>query len=129
MFLTKNGDSIKNFQLTDRDIPFYVLGPSYGSHETKFVHIPPLIQKIKCQISSTSMFLSHAGQLQLVSSVFLALSTFFMCTLKIPVTMIKQVDKYRRHCLWRGADLNAKKPPHAHQKIKGTGSPQSFVTE
>jgi hypothetical protein len=27
--------------------------------------------------------------------------------------MIKQVDKYRKHCLWIGADLNAKSPPKA----------------
>jgi hypothetical protein len=25
-------------------------------------------------------------------------------------TVIKQVDKYRKHCLWRGADINANHP-------------------
>jgi hypothetical protein len=33
-----------------------------------------------------------------------------MCSIKIPVTIIKQIDKYRRHCLWRGGDINSKKP-------------------
>jgi hypothetical protein len=27
------------------------------------------------------------------------------------------VDKYRRHCLWRGGDINAKKPPLAAWKM------------
>jgi hypothetical protein len=24
---------------------------------------------------------------------------------------VKQVDKYRKYCMWRGSDINAKKPP------------------
>jgi hypothetical protein len=34
-----------------------------------------------------------------------------MCTLKIPKTIIKQIDIYRKHCLWRGTDTGSKKPP------------------
>jgi hypothetical protein len=34
-----------------------------------------------------------------------------MCTLKIPKTIIKQIDIFRRNCLWRGNDLSSKKPP------------------
>jgi hypothetical protein len=34
-----------------------------------------------------------------------------MCTLKLPATVIKQIDNYIRHCLWRGAYINDKKPP------------------
>jgi len=36
-----------------------------------------------------------------------------MSTFKLHKTVIKQIDKYRKHCLWRGADINAKKPPSA----------------
>jgi hypothetical protein len=38
---------------------------------------------------------------------------FFMSTFKLHKTVIEQVDKYRKHCLWRGADINAKNPPKA----------------
>jgi hypothetical protein len=31
----------------------------------------------------------------------------------LPKTMIEHIDKYRRHCLWRGSDINAKNPPKA----------------
>jgi hypothetical protein len=36
-----------------------------------------------------------------------------MCSLELPKTVIKQIDKLRKHCLWRGADINAKKNPKA----------------
>jgi hypothetical protein len=48
--------------------------------------------------------------------VFSALPTFFMCSLALTEDVIKQIDKYRKHCLWRGSDINAKKPPKATGK-------------
>lgn len=33
---------------------------------------------------------------------------FYLCTFLIPKTVIKQVDKNRKHGLWRGGDVNAK---------------------
>jgi hypothetical protein len=36
-----------------------------------------------------------------------------MYTFSLPKTIIKQINKYRKHCLWRGSDINNKKPPKA----------------
>jgi hypothetical protein len=36
-----------------------------------------------------------------------------MCTFKLHKTVIKHIDKFRKNCLWRGADFNAKTPPKA----------------
>jgi hypothetical protein len=52
----------------------------------------------------------------MVNAVFSSLATYYMCTLKLPKTVINQIDKLRRHCLWRGADINAKKPPQVAWK-------------
>jgi hypothetical protein len=49
----------------------------------------------------------------MVNSVFLSLPTFYMGKVKLPPTMVKQVDRYRKYCMWRGSDVNAKKPPLA----------------
>jgi hypothetical protein len=49
----------------------------------------------------------------MTNAVFSALPTFNLCTFKMHKTVIKQIDKYRRHCLCRGADINAKSPPKA----------------
>jgi hypothetical protein len=49
----------------------------------------------------------------MVNSVLSSLETFFMCFIKVPITILNQIDKYRRHCLWRGGDINGKNPPLA----------------
>jgi hypothetical protein len=40
-----------------------------------------------------------------------------MCTLALPKTVIQRIDKFRKHCLWRGNDINARKPPKAAWKM------------
>jgi hypothetical protein len=49
----------------------------------------------------------------MVNSVLSSLPIFYMCSVKVPIGILNQVEKYRRHCLWRGGDLNDKKPPLA----------------
>jgi len=67
----------------------------------------------KCErgMASISSFLSEAGRLQLINAVLTALPTFSMCTFLLPRIVIKQIDKFRKHYLWRGSNLNRKKPP------------------
>ena len=92
-------------------LPFTYLGLPLGIQRPKLGAFLPLIQKIEKRLASTSIFLSQAGRLQMVNAVFSSLPTYYMCILKLPKTMIRHIDRLRRHCLWRGADLNAKKPP------------------
>jgi hypothetical protein len=47
----------------------------------------------------------------LVNSVLSSLPTFFMSVIKVPPTIVKMIDKYRKHYFSRGSDLNAKKHP------------------
>lgn len=44
---------------------------------------------------------------------FSSTAVFHCYTLKLHKGFIKQIDKYRKHCLWRGSDLNAKQPSRA----------------
>jgi hypothetical protein len=53
----------------------------------------------------------------MVNSVLSALPTYYMGNVKLPPTVYKQIDKYRKHCMWRGSDLNARKPPLATWKL------------
>jgi hypothetical protein len=34
------------------------------------------------------------------------LPTYTMCTLKLPLGVINNLDRARRNCLWRGSDVN-----------------------
>jgi len=44
----------------------------------------------------------------MVNSVLSALPTFYMCSLKIPPQVVKQIDIYRKHCLWSKGDITRK---------------------
>lgn len=58
------------------------------------------------RLNGISKFLSYHGRLIPVNSVFSSLPTFFMCSLIIPPSFTKQIDRYRKHCLWNGGDIN-----------------------
>jgi hypothetical protein len=98
----------RTFNCQIGSMSFTYLELSLRLSKPRIHHFLPLIQRIERRPSCTSTFLSQAGRLELVNSVFSALPTFFMCTLKIPAATIKQIDAYRKHCLWRGNDVNSK---------------------
>jgi hypothetical protein len=52
--------------------------------------------------------LNYQGRLILVKSILSAMPTFYMCAFKIPISILEQVDKYRKHCLWNHGDANKK---------------------
>ena len=84
-----------------------------GASKPRMQHFLPLVHRIERRLACSSKFLSQAGRLELVNLVFTALPTFYMYTLKIPATIVKQIDIYRKHYIWRGNDINSKKAPLA----------------
>jgi hypothetical protein len=92
---------------------FTYLGLPLGTTKPQVSDFLPLISKCERRLISTSRFLSQAGRLQMTNAVLSALPTFHLCTFKMHKTVLHQIDKYRKHCLWRGADINAKTPPKA----------------
>lgn len=86
--------------------PFTYLGLPLGLSKPSVDDFLPLVTRCEKRLVSTSLFLSQAGKLQMVNSVFSSLPTFYMCTFQLHSTIREQVDKYRKHCLWRGADNN-----------------------
>jgi hypothetical protein len=66
----------------------------------------PLVNICEERLTNTSLFLSQARKLQMVNVVFSSLPTFFMSTFLLHSLVREQVDKYRKHCLWRGSDAN-----------------------
>jgi len=89
------------------------LGLPLGVSKPKVIDCLPLVKKCELRLSATSAFFSQAGRLEVTNSIFTALPMYFMNTFKLHKTVVKQIDKYRKHCLWRGSDINAKTPPKA----------------
>jgi hypothetical protein len=94
-------------------LPFTYLGPPLGLTKPKVVDFLPLVSRCKQRLNSTSVFLSQAGRLEVTNAIFTALPMFHMGTFLLHKSVIKQIDKFRKHCLWRGANINAKTPPKA----------------
>lgn len=94
-------------------LPFTYLGLPLAISRPIVADFWPLVSRCERRLVSISSFLSQAGRLELTNAVFSALPTFAMSTFLLPKTVIKQIDKFRKHCLWRGSDVNNKKPPKA----------------
>lgn len=88
--------------------PFTYLGLPLGTTKPPVKDFAPLICRIERRLSASSQFLTYAGRLQLVNSVISTLPTYFMCSLKLPVSVIDEIDKLRKNCLWRGNDFDRK---------------------
>jgi len=76
-----------------------------------------MINRCQNRLVGVSSMLSQAGRLELTNAVFTSLPTFYMCSLELPKAVIKQIDKYRKNCLWQGGEINARKPPKAAWKL------------
>jgi hypothetical protein len=94
-------------------MPFTYLGLPLSLNKPTVQDCMPLVHQVERRLISISNFLTQWGKLQMVHSVLSSLATFFMCFIKVPITILNQIDKCMRHCLWRGGDINGKKPPLA----------------
>ena len=101
----------RTFGCAKGTLPFTYLGLPLGLTKPRVEDFTPLVNKCERRLASVSTFLSQAGRLELTNAVFSSLPTFYMCTFSLPATVIKQIDKFRKHCLWRGSDINARKQP------------------
>jgi hypothetical protein len=80
-------------------MPFTYLGLPLSMNKPTMQECLPLVHRMERRLLSTSNFLTQRGKLQMVNFVLSSLATFYMCSIKVPITILKQVDKYRRHCL------------------------------
>jgi hypothetical protein len=95
-----------------------ILSPTLASlAKPKVENFLPLVQRIERRVSSTSNFLTQVGRLEMVNSMLSSLPTYFMSIMEMPPTIRQQIDKYRKHCMWRGSNLNTRKPPLAAWKL------------
>lgn len=101
------------FQCQKGSLPFTYLGLPLGTTKPNIEDFVPLMQKVEKRLQCTSMFLSQGGKLEMVNSVFSSSAVFHAGTLKLHKGVINQLDKYWKHCLWRGGDLGSKKPHKA----------------
>jgi hypothetical protein len=105
------------FNCVAGSLTFTYLGLPLSNSKPIIQECLSLVHRIERRLLSTSMFLTQGGKLLMVNSVLSSLTTFYLCSIKVTIEVLNQIDKYRRHCLWRGGDVNDKKPPLASWKL------------
>jgi hypothetical protein len=100
----------QTFDCVKGSLPFTYLGLPLSLRKPKVIDFSPLVTKCERRLVATSSFLNQAGRLQIANSVITALPTFALSTFQMHKTVLDQIDKYRRHCIWRGSDMQSKKP-------------------
>ena len=83
-------------------LPFTYLGLPLGTTRPRVVDFAPLVNREERRLTASSMFLPQGGRLTLINSVLSSIPTYYMCSLQLPVTVIKAIDTARKNCLWRG---------------------------
>jgi hypothetical protein len=89
-------------------VPFTYLGLPMGTTKPIVQEFVPLLSRVEKRLVGITPFTSYAGRLTSNNAVLSALPTYFMCVVQLPVEIIDQINKYRRHCLWRGSDVHKK---------------------
>lgn len=87
---------------------FTYLGLPLGLSRLTVTNFTPILTRVEKHLMGISKMLTYAGRLILLNSVYSSLPTFNMCTLKLPVEILEQLDKYRKHYLWNEGDLSKK---------------------
>lgn len=67
----------------------------------------PLVTRCE-RLTCASIYLNQAGRLQKTNVVFTSMPMFYLCAFLMHKTTIKKADKYRKHSIWRGLDVNAR---------------------
>jgi hypothetical protein len=47
----------------------------------------------------------------MANSVITPSATYAMCTIKLPIGVIENIDRARKQCIWRGNDQTKKEKP------------------
>ncbi|XP_018462918.1 uncharacterized protein LOC108834047 [Raphanus sativus] len=106
----KKEEILEQFQFTTGDLPVrYLCLPLLTKNMTINDYLP-LIEKIRKKISTwTGRFLTYAGRLQLINSVIMSLTNFWMAAFRLPSSCIKEIERLCSAFLWSGPDLNGRK--------------------
>lgn len=103
----------RTFNCATGSLPFTYLGLPLSLTKPKVIDFSPLVSRCERRLPATSIFLNQGGMFEVTYSIFSALPTFSMSTFLLHQTVIDKIDKFRKLCLWRGADVNAKQKPKA----------------
>jgi len=82
-------------------LPFQYLGVEVGENSRKKQLWDPVVKKVEAKLSSwKGRFLSMAGRICLLKSVFTAIPLFYLSIFKAPVVVCNKISSIQRKFLW-----------------------------
>jgi hypothetical protein len=75
---------------------FTYLGLPMGTTKPHIEDFTPMMDRVE----TCSTWLSYSGRLEMVNSVITPITTYAMCTVKLPKGVIDNIDQARKQCLW-----------------------------
>jgi hypothetical protein len=81
-------------------MPFTYLGLPMGTTKPRIEDLTPIMDKVERRLSACSTWLSYSGRLQMINSAITPITTYAMCTIKLPKGVIENIDRARKQCLW-----------------------------
>jgi hypothetical protein len=90
------------------NMSFTYLGLPLGTTKRLVDDFLSLLNRIERRMMGISSLLTYAGRLIMVNSVLSTLPTYYLGTLKMSITVIHQIDRYRKHYLWDRGDIHRK---------------------
>ena len=83
-------------------LPFTYLGLPMGTSKPRIIDLLPLVDRMERRLTASSAMLNQGSRLQLLTSVLSSMPIYFLCSLDIPIGIIKQLERIQRQCLWHG---------------------------
>ena len=80
-------------------LPFTYLGLPMGTTKPRMEDLTPLMDRVERRLTACSTFLSFSGRLQMINYVLTPTVTYAMCSLKLPIAVIENIDRARKQCL------------------------------
>ena len=78
-------------------LPLQYMGLPLCLMKPKVIDYFPLMRIIETKLQGRSTLLSYGRKLTLLTSVFSSMPIFFMSTLRLPKSVINQINKYLRN--------------------------------
>jgi hypothetical protein len=89
-------------------MPFTYLGLPMGTTKPRMDDLVPMMDRVERRLSACSTWLSYSGRLEMINSAITPITTYAMCTIKLPKGVIENIDRARKQCLWRGNSAEKK---------------------
>jgi hypothetical protein len=83
-------------------MPFTYLGLPMGTTKPRIEDFTSMMDRVERRLSACSTWLSYSGRLDMINSTITPITTYAMCTVKLPIGVIENIDRARKQCLWRG---------------------------